>query len=310
MRKTILTLFVLVIVLFAGCAADSANEPKILVIPEAGRSGGYAVHTETLDCTVVADGACQYTCISFTDGSKKVELYIDSTELYLLDTTNGVTSFYQETHADDGQLFENPVSGIFDMLKDLTFRYEKAKSGTTQDVFEATQVVRSIQAESVSYAVHLIEMDWIDGQYYAFRYYEYADGATLISAEAPNEINPLLQADTPWRIDLSGLCICNRQTDARVPLTIITTEAGEGLSPDGGATTVLETEQTIRVCVNPETKEMEKIFFFRDPYIEMTVLNTVEIQKPKITEDMKPIDSETLQLAMLLVYTVDALINE
>lgn len=298
--KKLLSIFLLTAILLCGCAR---NADANLTIPEADTVGGYEMTTDNINCTVIANGEYKYTRFhSNTDGAT-VEFYACPTQMVITYSRNGATMYYAEAVTDPIP-YENPLKWVYDSLRQLDFCLEEQSD--TSCVYKAVKTEQIMDAQQIPYTVYTLQTEWTDGNTYVFRYYEYSDGAILISAEAPDEINPLLTENTPWVVDLDKSCIRNTNTGEEVSFATLETSTGEALSPNDGNSQVTEKKTNIYAHVDAKTGKITKLQY--DSGAEVNILYTADIQKLTITPDMTPMDSHTLQVAMMLIQTVESLL--
>ena len=311
--------FILIgIICLLGCLilSNCTSIPSIpsdmsLSIPYAGDSGGFEIIPDTIRCSTAVNNGKKYACFESFANNETIELYADKTEVILTRRIGNTTQFYKETFSDNGQPYVNPLQRVYDELRQLNFQYIRTdtQKRTTYYVYEATQTIQTVQQEQIDYQAYSIELDWLDGNHYSFKYYNYSDGALLISAEAPDEINPLLQEDTKWVVDLENECIYNRETSQKIPFIVSEIVAGKGLSPNDSNATVTEEPSIIWVSVNAKTKQLEKLQYVRDEAgREITILQSPSIASPKLTENMTEMDEETFQMATMLLSLVESFI--
>lgn len=239
---------ILLLLVLLSSITGCSKTPKIsdtLEIPTAAKCGGYEIQTAELNCRIVANGDKKYVSFQSVSGMG-AEFYISSTEMIMLFTQNGQTSYH--TEAKEGRIdhYPNPITRVLNDLRTLDFRCISVEDDW---VYEAVKVEQISQEVQIDYTVYTVQMDWIDGEHYTFKYYIYADGATLISAEAPKEINPLLFADTPWQILKDEDHIVNNVTGQKVPFVITHIATGKALSPNGSAN-ITEIKESIFIYCN------------------------------------------------------------
>lgn len=300
MKKLLSICLTMTIVL---CLAACSKTPQQLTIPDPGTSGGYEIQTDTIYCKTVIDGGCKYTRCELLNSDQIIEFYATATELTILHHLDGTTTYYTESYPT-AQIYPHPLESTFDELRELEFRY--LRSDADCSVYEAVQTVQTVEEVQIDYTLYNIEMDWTDGEHYVFRYYVYADGTTLISAEAPDEINPLITADTAWKIDLDKQCLTNADTSKQVAFSVESTQTGKALSPNGSSTSISETQTHIYIYANSINNEIVKIQY--EDGSDITVLNTANIEKIEITSNMTEMDSEALQTVMMLIYALESLV--
>jgi hypothetical protein len=285
----------------------TTTSSNVFNIPEVKNVGGYEIKTDAIFCKVVVNNTYKYACFESYGNDRKVEFYASPTEMILIDVSNGQTQYYYDTYEDVGQVYANPIGRLYAELENMDFHYFADE--TNYQIFESIQTSTVVESENIRYNVYSIEMDWRDGKHYSYKYYDYADGSTLISAEAPDEINPRLVEDTKWIVDLDAMNIHNTETKETLPINIIDVSVGEGLSPDNKDSTIVEKQYYVYVYVNSETGEIEKLRYSKDEGgTEVNVLNEFDVAKPVITNDMGQMDENALQLNMMLIYMLESLI--
>jgi hypothetical protein len=324
-KKLIATIIVIAIVAFIVCACVASPQKKesvpddanatlvdpVFKVPETTKVGGYEIQTDTMYCKVIVCDIYKYSYFESYDGNRKVEFYAGPTEMIIVDTSNGQAKYYTETYEDIGQTYTNPLEKIFGELENMDFHYLNTDNTGEIDchVFESIQTYTFTEPDNIRYNVYSIEMDWTDGEHYSYKYYEYADGSTLISAEAPDEINPRLVGETKWVVDLDNLNVHNIETNEAVSIAIVDIAAGHGLSPDSSDSTIQEKQYCVYAYVNTQTGKIEKLQYSKDKSgTNVNILTKFDVAKPTITDDMVKMDGQTLQLSMMLIYMLESLI--
>jgi len=300
-------LFLLVVI--TGCS-NTDKTPK-LVIPESPETGGYELETDAAYVTVLTDGNKKYTKFTAKSDVHEVELYEDATELILIDRVASNTSLYTESYSDvDVEVhFKHPLASVYDKLRKLDFSYKEEQDG--YQIFHAVQTSIVPTQEQIDYTCYLLYITWIDGNDYLFQYFVYADGATLIAAEAPIEINDRITKDTNWRIDFENACIKNIETQEQVSFEILETTTGKALSPNGGST-LEEKKIYIYLYVDKDTGNLSELRYGSDENamgIIVHILNATTVNKPETNTDMIPMDDETLQIDATLMSIVETFIQ-
>lgn len=318
---TVILFFTVVLMILAGCSAPdddsttAATQPSTQAVQAALTAdaavweidpscGGYAIETEALSCKVVVDGEYKYSQFRSVSDGRTVELYSSPTELLLIHSVDGETQYYRETYAGNAQGYANPLTAVFEALRHLDFQLNEQTDEHL--IYEAVETELIVEEQQIPYTLYELEMVWTDGKTYVYRFYDFSDGAVLISAEAPNEINPLITADTPWAVDVSALCVRNTRTGDAIPITVNSTTTGQALSPDGGDVTTVEWQRSIYAYISTDTGKLERLQY--QDGADVTILYEAKIQKPEITPDMTEMDSDTLQLAMMLAYAIESLL--
>lgn len=313
MKQTLSFLLVLLLIL-SGCgkapeSPDSNDtEPEAAVLWEIDpHRGGYVFEDDRIRAMSAVDGAEKY--IYYQSEEQIIEFYMSESLFILLNTRNGVTTCYQESHSGDGPDFTNPMVQTLEAFQSLDFTCTGSVSLAGQNYMEHCAVQSGYRKELVKldYTMYQLEMTWLDGISYVFRYYVYEDGQTLISAEAPNEVNPLLTQNTPWIINTESWFFHNTADGTRVPVTILGESHGRGTSPSGEATEVYYELRTW-IYTDPLTGRIEIFCKGTDTAGALvTVLHDPQFQKPRITEDMATMDSDTLNESLFLVSLLEDL---
>lgn len=314
--KKIFTVCVVCITLvMTGCTTthseskDEQYSEGNFVIPENGSIGGYELESDNMYCMAVTDGLCEYVKYESKSGNHVIEYYASQTETIIIDHMESETTYYRETFDKEKEVYPNPLQNAYDELRELEFEQMPEYESEEWNVFQATQISQVMNQEQIDYTKYQIEMTWTDGKIYNYSYYQYADGATLISAEAPDEINDLLTPDTKWVIDIGRLCIENKETNQEVSIQIVGTTTGQALSPNGGTSTTEETTY-IRVYADKENGKIMRLQYSKKDSATETSINVLqeaEISKPEITGDMTEMDNETLQMAFMLIGVMQSL---
>lgn len=287
--------FLLLLFLLSACAGPSidwAVDPA---------RGGYAYVNEELSVQYLADGNSRYSAVSFM--GEDYALYQTGQERIVLCTRDGITSCRHETMP--GEIGGNPAVAVVEALQSLSYSAgeEAALEGKTYRVYHAVTTGYYTDPVEVPYTCYTLELGWTDGEQYLFRYYAYEDGATLISADAPEEINPMFTADTPWVIDVEAGILRNTHDGAELPLRAVSQSSGQAISPSPTAETVSTYyEHDTCLYTDPRTGRIEKFQQIRDlPGALVTIIHEPNITPPEITGDMIPMDDETLEMALMLI---------
>ncbi len=309
------TLSALFVLLFNGCNTKcnnnetSSNETKLedeLIIPDAGKSGGYKIETETIQSIVLVDETYKYT--KFKNAERTIEYYAGPTEMIIVDVYGDMTKCYSYSFDDIGQVYENPLKHIYKNISNLDFKYKMSENGLR--VYEATKIIQSIVQKQVTYTCYVLDLDWINEKTYRFKYYVYEDGSTLISAEAPDEINPIITKDTKWKIDIDGLKIINSENNDDLDLNIVEVSTGQALPPNSVDAEIVEYDQVVSVYVNSENN-IEALRYVEDKGKNenlIQIINDVQIVKPIITDDMIPMTPDELQMVMMLLTMIESIV--
>ncbi len=303
MKKCICVFLTCIFLLLFSACSHNRNQ---YVIPQLGNKGGFELQTSQLSCkSLVSDGR-KYIFCSLAAGGQVIEYYADGSELCIVYTI-GDTTYYYSASITEPAVYRHPMADTMDMLRELQFSAagEETLDGKTYLVYHGEETITNAVEQQIDYTKYTIQMDWPNVGTCLFHYYIYSDGATLISAEAPAEINPLLTPDTAWSIDADIRHLTNAATNERIPLVIIETTTGKALSPNGGHSATEEHTIHYYIYTDPETGAFER--FQQNDGAAITLLYDVQISKPVITDEMAEMDERMLQTVFALLDTVESL---
>jgi hypothetical protein len=287
------------------CVPETPNQQ--LSIGNADEVGGYEIHTDSMKCIVMTDMEYKYSFFESYTGNHKIEFYAGPTEMIIIDTVNDVSRYYRETYEDVDQIYTNPLKRVYEDLQKLEFVYLETKDD--HNIYEAETTVQVENQEQIKYNVYTVQMSWLDGNAYVFKYYEYADGEVLISAEAPDEINPYLNKNTEWVVNLDDLCVSNESTQQKISIDILNVETGKAVSPNSDATTVTEHKYVVQAYLNTTSNEIDSLCYITDSMAtNVTLLTNPTITKPIVSDDMEQINVDELSGILMLVYMLESII--
>jgi hypothetical protein len=320
-KKILIVSMIAVMFMMVGCSNNNeqsnasgnnnANKNTVFQIPEAGATGGYEINSDAFYCIVAVDNDYKYSKFKSKNNNHTVEYYASPTEMVIIDIGEEGTKYYHAMFDDIDQIYTNPLKAVYDDLKGLEFNQVENEGNTGQNVFQAIKTTQVVDQQQIDYTEYQIEMTWTDDEVYNFSYYEYADGSILISAEAPDEINPLINKDTVWVVDMENKYVRNNETKEEVTFTVTNISTGKALSPNGTETTVKDVQSYVYVYVNKDNGLIEKMQYSDNEAADgMTVdiLNSVEITKPDVTDDMVEMNEDELYVAMMLIGMLESLI--
>jgi hypothetical protein len=320
-KKILIVSMIAVMFMMVGCSNNSeqsnasgnnnANKNTAFQIPEAGATGGYEINSDAFYCIVAVDNDYKYSKFKSKSNNHTVEYYASPTEMVIIDIGEEGTKYYHAMFDDIDQIYTNPLKAVYDDLKGLEFNQVENEENAGQNVFQAIKTTQVVDQQQIDYTEYQIEMTWTDDEVYNFSYYEYVDGSILISAEAPDEINPLINKDTVWAVDMENKCVSNNETKKEVAFTVTGISTGKALSPNGTETTVKDVQSYVYVYVNKDNGLIEKMQYSDNEAADgMTVdiLNSVEITKPEVTDDMVEMNEDELYVAMMLIGMLESLI--
>lgn len=320
MLKKILFALAMCCLLFTACNADTEDQlpsspsetndttptqTKDILWEIDSSCGGYAFETDSMRATFAVNGGYQYISIHFTANDHMIQVYFAPTENIVLNTQNGVTTYYLESVADEGYTYTNPMIPIIDGMKhqDFSLIGETILNDSVYMEWCAEETVQKQTNPTTEYTLYTIQTKWVGEVTYLFQYQVFADGATRLVGNAPEEI----AEGNSWCIDLDEMQICDTASNVAIPMNIVATATGTGVSPWTEERITVETQCHTYLYTDPNTGRIEKFQFVKDtPGALVTVLHTAEIVRPEITDDMITMDTATLEsvlsLASMLEY--------
>lgn len=312
--KTILIMCLIVMLAIMGCSKNNTKTSKesnsqSFEIPEAGTSGGYEIDSDSLYCTVLVDSDYKYAKFESKTGGHTVEYYASPTEMIIIDKNEGEIKYCKEAFEDVDQIYTNPLKAVYEDLQELEF--ELVEKEDEFDIYQAIKLTQTVEQQQINYTKYKIEITWTDEKQYIFSYYQYEDGSTLISSEAPDGINNRITTDTKWEVDLDNQCVRNTETNEEVAFQVIQMSTGQALSPDGNETTTVESKSYVHIYVNKGNGLIEKMQYSDNEEMDglaVKIVNDVKIVKPEITDDMTEMTSNELQLSMMLISMIESII--
>lgn len=283
-----------------GCSQNDVSEAEFDV-SSINKACGYELQTDMLSFTNIFNDAGEYLRYESKTEKHIVECYSDAKEAIILDESDITTQYYTETFDTAIQMSSKPIQAIYEKLKTLSF--ELIEETEERSIYKTIQIEQITEQEQIDYTEYLIKMNWIDGELYIFSYYEYSDGSTLLSVDAPMEIDNQIIPDTKWEIDRDNQKVVNSETNQECKFEILNSTTGKAVSPIGTATTTKEVTTQIDVYVDKETERIEEITYCNDdPSSERKIILLYDesIKKPDVTNEMKQMDEETLQMNFML----------
>ena len=228
-KLTIGVVILLLILLMCGCGSKTSSEPNPTTdapttsIPYTTEKGGYVLTVNQTAFTVLVEDTYKQIHYVSADGSNTVDFYASPTEMTVVDTTNGVKRYYTEKLDATNQIYENPISHICGSFAELEFD----PSADNENLLVATQVYQVDTTQAVAYRCYDISMTWTDNKEYQFQYFEFADGNVMVSAYAPDEINPYFTEDCKWKFDIENLILYHQETKQTVAIVVQGMTEGE-----------------------------------------------------------------------------------
>ncbi len=247
------------------------------------RNGGYIIQNNETTLLAEATDTVNHICMDAPDRS--MHLYINDSDMLLLVEENGEWMTYQ-TNIEQENPLPNPM---IEKLNGLTqFKF----SAEDETAMIATETVTIPKQEQIPYTQYDIQLTWQE-QDYAFGYCVYEDGATLMSADAPVEMHPLITKDTKWVLDLEHTQMVNTLSNEKVPFTITSKSEGKALSPNGSQETE-DIHYSYTIQMN-EAHYLEKIIVQSEDHtpIQYETLYNDVIDIPEIPNDAQTLPEET-----------------
>lgn len=299
MKRFAIRLVALVLALLL-CACGRADQE--FVLPEAGEAGGYHLSANSIEITVYVTGQQKFVELATPDGAR-LQCYADQTEMLLIDIRGSETTYHKEP-VTDPQAYQNPLTHIFASLQPLTFTLTDPKASLFRaDVTEETEV-----SKTVTYTEYFLTTEWLDGKTYHFQYFIDDYGATLVSVEAPDEINSAFTENSPWQIDVENRVIRNTQTGALVDLAITKTATHEGPPLTTGETEVRIHEYSVEVALNADGTAKTVRFLYPNAELHLQILNEFQFPAVALPQNARKMSPEEAQDALFRILAAEMII--
>lgn len=267
------------------------------------------MNTDVVRFVNVTDGTSKYLKYESKSENRTVEYYSDQTEMVYIAISDSGTVYYTERLNDTDLTYSNPLEILYDNLNQFTF--EPILSEGSDNIYKTIKTEQIVDQEQIHYTKYEIKMTWLDDKVYEYSYYEYVDGSTLISAEAPTEINDRLNKNTKWAIDIDNQFVVNTDTKEIYEFEITNTSSGKAVSPDGNFTTTTEKETSICIYMDSENERIEKIIYAGEDNIdnmEISIIEEPNINKPVITSDMTKMNNEEQWMCTMLFNMLEEMV--
>lgn len=313
LMKRIIALFISIVVMLALCACNnpevaqptngtSVNDKTEFSIPEVGEAGGYTIATETIEIIAYTTGNCKYVEMSTKDGSV-LQCYITPTKMIIVDKKNGETTYYQEEFNSE-QKYTNPLTRIFGSMKNMDFKETSDGSGIYKAEVKTEQEVSKV----IKYNRYTMKMTWKDGNEYIFEYLDYANGENIVSADAPDAINPAITKDTTWIVDVENCIVKDTASGETIPFTVTHVVSEEGVSPSGAEKETVTKEFTVELYVN-EKFDIETVRYI-STNLDLTIgiLYNYTMTEPTIPDGAREMTTDEAQDAIFRVYAAESII--
>ena len=299
--KKVCSLLILVLLAAAMCACAGKKEP--FTIPEAGASGGYRIAVNGIEIIVYATGDCKYVKLVSADGTI-LQSYATPQETVTLEEQGSAAFYHCEETDQPAATYENPAAHILDGLRNMTFYAVDGQHG----LYRAEMQSESAVTKTVPYRQYKLQMVWRDGRLYTFAYFVYENGDILVSADAPDEINPYFTPDTPWIVDIGAASLKNTSTMETIPVDILSEKTDEGIPPEHTEMETVMNHLTAEIQVG-EDGRIQTVRYIR-PNMDLTVeiLHDFPMAAPTIPSNAQPMTQEQLQTALMKLYAAESVI--
>ena len=310
-KLTIGVVILLLILLMCGCGSKASSERNPTMdapttsIQDTTEKGGYVLTVNQTAFTVLVEDTYKLIHYVSADGSNTVDFYASPTEMTVVDTTNGVKRYYTEKLDATNQIYENPISHICGIFAELEFD----PSADNENLLVATQVYQVDTTQAVAYRCYDISMTWTDNKEYQFQYFEFADGNVMVSAYAPDEINPYFTEDCKWKFDIENLILYHEETGQTVDIVV------QGMTEGESSAMVDEEDRTYTTqtaTVYIELDETEKPISLRyenqGTTFSYQFLYDFTIEPPVYEKDWSVMSSEEAQKVLMLISMLENLI--
>lgn len=310
-KLTIGVVILLLILLMCGCGSKASSERNPTTdapttsIQDTTEKGGYVLTVNQTAFTVLVEDTYKQIRYVSADGSNTVDFYASPTEMIMVDTTNGVKRYYTEKLDATNQIYENPITHICGIFAELEFK----PTADNENLLVATQAYQVESTQAVAYRCYDISMTWTDGKEYKYQYFEFADGNVMVSAYAPDEINPYFTEDCKWKFDIENLILYHEETGQTVDIVV------QGMTEGESSAMVDEEDRTYTTqtaTVYIELDETEKPISLRyenqGTTFSYQFLYDFTIEPPVYEKDWSVMSSEEAQKVLMLISMLENLI--
>ena len=310
-KLTIGVVILLLILLMCGCGSKASSERNPTMdapttsIQDTTEKGGYVLTVNQTAFTVLVEDTYKQIRYVSADGSNTVDFYASPTEMTVVDTTNGVKRYYTEKLDATNQIYENPITHICGSFAELEFD----PSADNENLLVATQTYQVETTQAVAYRCYDISMTWTDNKEYKYQYFEFADGNVMVSAYAPDEINPYFTEDCKWKFDIENLILYHQETKQTVAIVV------QGMTEGESSAMVDEEDRTYTTqtaTVYIELDETENPISLRyenqGTIFSYQFLYDFTIEPPVYENDWSVMSSEEAQKVLMLISMLENLI--
>ena len=310
-KLTIGVVILLLILLMCGCGSKTSSEPNPTTdapttsIQDTTEKGGYVLTVNQTAFTVLVEDTYKQIRYVSADGSNTVDFYASPTEMTVVDTTNGVKRYYTEKLDATNQIYENPITHICGSFAELEFK----PSADNENLLVATQVYQVDTTQAVAYRCYDISMAWTDNKEYQFQYFDFSDGNVMVSAYAPDEINPYFTEDCKWTFDIENLILYHEETNQTVAIVV------QGMTEGESSAMVDEedrtyTTQTATVYIELDETETPISLRYENQGTTFSYqfLYDFTIEPPVYENDWTVMSSEEAQKVLMLITMLENLI--
>ena len=310
-KLTIGVVILLLILLMCGCGSKASSERNPTTdapttsIQDTTEKGGYVLTVNQTAFTVLVEDTYKQIRYVSADGSNTIDFYASPTEMTVVDTTNGVKRYYTEKLDATNQIYENPITHICGSFAELEFD----PSADNENLLVATQTYQVETTQAVAYRCYDISMTWTDNKEYKYQYFEFADGNVMVSAYAPDEINPYFTEDCKWKFDIENLILYHQETKQTVAIVV------QGMTEGESSAMVDEEDRTYTTqtaTVYIELDETENPISLRyenqGTIFSYQFLYDFTIEPPVYENDWSVMSSEEAQKVLMLISMLENLI--
>lgn len=177
-----------------------------------------------------------------------------------------------------------------------------------EDVFRATIRSETEVTKPIPYTMYRLALNWKDGKYYEYQYFLYENGSVIVSASAPDEINPFFTKDTKWVHDLERQALRNLETDELVTVEIKDMKTDKGAPPEGGEIETVVSETTVEVTLNRDGSAGTVRYLLGSGEIKLEILNDCKPSKPAIPADAREMTAEEAVDALMWIAAAETLV--